>query len=364
LLFIRSAIIALLAFALARPVAQGKWSSADPQGHVTAALLLDCSASMAFDENGRTRFQMAQAAARQIIRGLRPGDRVALILMGLPSSPADLEPTGDLRAIEARIDEAKISYGRADLAESLGLAADTLARFEKSARDIYIVCDRQALSWDSVNSEFATKWRAQMAGPGITNRTFVLPVGSVDSDNIAVDSARLVNPPAVVGQPADIEVVVHNYGPVQHAAVPVSIEGSNLAVAQKSISLAPGQSLPVLFPVTFGQSGSQVLIAKIKSAGYTSDDQLDMAVDVISPIRVLVVSGDEQPGQFRGAGDFLKWALAPHRAAAMSGGDPCDVTVVAAEKWSDADLPKYQVVVLANVERFSKDQASALEKDV
>src|SRR5580658_720354 len=104
LLVLRSLVIALLAIALARPVVKGKWAGEESEGRVTAALLLDCSASMGFDENGRTRFQMAQAAARQIIRGLRPGDRVALILMGAPASASEREPTGDLRAIEAKID--------------------------------------------------------------------------------------------------------------------------------------------------------------------------------------------------------------------------------------------------------------------
>ena len=85
LLFMRSAAIALLAVALARPVIRGKWVGQESETKMTAVLLLDCSASMGFDENGRTRFQMAQSAARQIIRGLRQGDRVALILMGAPA---------------------------------------------------------------------------------------------------------------------------------------------------------------------------------------------------------------------------------------------------------------------------------------
>ena len=107
LLLLRSLVIALLALAMARPVVKGKWVGQESSGRVTAALVLDCSASMSFDENGRTRFQMAQAAARQIIRGLRPGDRVSLILMGVQRNAVDLEPTGDLRAVEAKIDEAK-----------------------------------------------------------------------------------------------------------------------------------------------------------------------------------------------------------------------------------------------------------------
>jgi hypothetical protein len=364
LLLLRSLIIATLALALARPVVQGKWVGQESSGRVTAALILDCSASMSFDENGRTRFQMAKAAARQIIRNLRPGDRVSLILMGVPRSPVDLEPTGDLRAVEARIDEAKVGFGRANIHDSLDLAGDLLARYEKSARDLYLVTDHQALSWDGVDAHFAAEWKRRMHGPGINTRMFVLPVGSADSDNLAVESIRLINPPAIAGQPTDIEVVVRNYGSVQHAAIPLSLDAPTISLPPRSISLGAGQSTSVVFNLTFPQSGSQVLTAQLKSSGYTGDDQLRLAVNVIAPIRVLVISGDASSAQVHGAGDFLKWALAPHRSSGATGADPCSVTVLPAEKWTDIDLTKYQVVVLANVERFSTQQEQSLDKYV
>jgi hypothetical protein len=364
LLCMRSLAIALLALALARPVMRGKWAGQESEGKMTAVLMLDCSASMGFDENGRTRFQMAQAAARQIIRGLRQGDRVALLLMGAPPSAGEREPTGDLRAIEARIDEAKLTNGRANLAESLDVAAEVLGRFPQSPHDIYVVSDRQALSWQSVDSQFVVDWKRRMRGSSPGTRMFVLPVGSADADNIAVESVRLLNPPAIAGQQTDIEVVVRNYGSVQHAAIPVSIDGVNPALPERYVSLAGGQSLAVPFSITFKEAGSQVLSAKVKSSGYTGDDQFDMVVNIIPPIRVLVISGDERSGQTHGASDYLRWALAPHAANGVAGGDPCVVTVAPADQWSEADLRKYQVVVLANVERFTVEQATAIESYV
>lgn len=364
LLVLRSVVIALLAVALARPIVKGRWAGEESEGRVTAALLLDCSASMGFDENGRTRFQMAQAAARQIIRGLRPGDRVALILMGAAASAGEREPTGDLRAIEAKIGEARVGSGAANLADSLDVAADVLGRYEKSARDVYVVCDRQALSWQSVDTQFVAEWKRRMHEPTLNTRMFVLPVGSADADNIAIESVTLLNPPAIVGQQAEVEVVVRNYGSVQHAAVPVTIEGATPAVAERSVSLAGGQSAHVVFSVPFKTAGSQVMTAKLRSAGYTGDDQLDMVVNVIAPIRVLVISGDERQGQVHGASDYLKWALAPHLSSGNPGGDPCSVTIAPAEKWLASDLGRYQVVVLANVERFTAEQATAIEEYV
>ena len=181
-----------------------------PGGRVTAALLLDCSASMGYDENGRTRFQMAQAAARQILRGLQSGDRVCLILMGLPQSEADLEPTGDLRAIETRIDEAQIGYSRANLQESLIRAADVLERYEKSNRDVYVVCDRQALSWKEIDERFAADWRRRLSLAEASRRPSSVRRGcssfrwaGPDADNVSIESIRLAAGPAIHYRRAD-----------------------------------------------------------------------------------------------------------------------------------------------------------------
>ena len=235
-----------------------------------------------------------------------------------------------------------------------------MGRYPQSPHDIYVVSDRQALSWQSVDSQFVADWKRRMRGSSPNTRMFVLPVGSADADNIAVESVKLLNPPAIAGQQTDIEVVVRNYGSVQHAAIPVSIDGVKPALPERYVSLAGGQSLAVPFSITFKEAGSQVLSARVKSAGYTGDDQLDMVVNVIPPIRVLVISGDERSGQTHGASDYLRWALAPHAANGVVGGDPCVVAVVPADQWDEADLRKYQVVVLANVERFTAEQATAI----
>lgn len=365
LLAMRSALIALLAVAMARPILKGKWASQYSEGGLTATLLLDCSAGMGFDENGRTRFQMAQAAARQIVRNLRPGDRISLILMGASRAATDLEPTGDLRAIESRIDEARTGYSRSNIADSLDLAADILRRHENSTRDVYIVTDHQAQSWQGIDDRFAAAWNRRVNSSGSAPRIFVFPVGSAESDNVAVESVRLLNAPAIVGQPAEIEAIIRNYGPVQHSALPVTLDTAGLPIPERSINLAPHESAAVNFTVTYPQSGSTVATVRQRGGGYTGDDQLDLAINVIPPIRVLVVSGaDEHAGQSHADSDFLRWALMPHRSAGALGLDPCATTVISADALTDAELAKNQVVVLANVEQLSPSRIHSIEKYV
>src|SRR5436305_3345500 len=69
LLLVRVLIVTVLAIALARPEVRGKFAPAGAAsranaGKGVAAILLDCSASMAFDENGHTRMELARDAAQ------------------------------------------------------------------------------------------------------------------------------------------------------------------------------------------------------------------------------------------------------------------------------------------------------------
>jgi len=119
--------------------------------------------------------------------------------------------------------------------------------------------------------------------------------------------------------------------------------------------------------VAFTAAGPQVVSADIRTSGYRDDDHADGVIDVIAPIRVLVVSGDDwgtELGKFRNESDFLKLALSPYRTVGKAGADPCSVQVVSEEKLGELDLPSFQVVVLANVERLSESQARAVEQYV
>jgi len=377
LLLVRMAMVGLLAIALARPVLEGSLIGVEA-GRVTAVMLLDCSGSMSFDENGRTRFELAQRAAEQILAGLRPGDRVALIPMGAASEPADIEPTTDLRAVANRIEQLHYGYASADLKDALSRAADILERNEKVNRDVYVVCDRQALSWQNLDQNFASDWRKRMESPGAGEarranvRMFVVPVGTTDADNVAVETVRLADPPAIRAQPVDVEVRVHNYCSSARPDVPLTLRVGNRVLLQTHVTLPADQDVWFRFDqsapdrkIILPNAGSQVLGAEIVTTGYTADDRAESSIDVIDPIKVLLISGDSRAGPFQSETDFVRWALAPHQAAGMrQEPDPCSLTVLAADEWGGSEIDAYQVVIVANVERFSARQVRALERYV
>jgi hypothetical protein len=367
LLLLRMAIVAALAMALARPAMRGRLGGLTGSGRATAAIILDDSASMGYEQGGKTRLDQAREVVLQILSALNKGDRVSLILAGVPQTDAERAPTSDLQSVAARVAELKPGYGEANMSGALSQAADLLDRYERLNREVYVVCDRQAAGWHGVDAAFTKAWQPRRQGDSAP-RVTVFDVGNSEADNVCVESLQLLNPPAIRGQAADVEVRLHNYGNVPRNAMPVTLSLGSHVISNTTVTLAPDSAAAVKATVRFPESGSRVLSAAIQSTGLTADDRLDCAVDVTDPIKVLVISGDESSGPadspFRGEASLLRLALAPYATTHRTGPDPAAVTVLPPEKWSAADLSQYQVVIVANVERFTAVQARDLEQFV
>src|SRR5262249_51546018 len=93
LLLVRMATIAILAIALARPVLRAGSLPLGESGRVSAVVILDRSASMAFEEAGRTNMEQAKLAVLNILSNLRRGDTAAIITTGDVSGDFVGQPT-------------------------------------------------------------------------------------------------------------------------------------------------------------------------------------------------------------------------------------------------------------------------------
>ncbi|MEA2708671.1 MAG: hypothetical protein QOF78_1272, partial [Phycisphaerales bacterium] len=133
LLAVRMAAVSLLAVALARPVidsmssaSAGAGSAGEPR--VAAAIVVDCSASMGYEDVAGERIDQARRAVLQILSTMKRGDRVALFAAAPAAPPAEL--SGDLQAVAARGSELKPVAGATDIAATIESAADLLGRQE------------------------------------------------------------------------------------------------------------------------------------------------------------------------------------------------------------------------------------------
>jgi hypothetical protein len=352
------------------PAEPGSPAAPAVRARVDAAILLDCSSSMNYEENGHTRFSIAQGAAKQVLAGLHRGDRASLLLMGTHQTDSDAAPTADLQSVADRIDAAHTDHNTAGIKKTLEKAFHILDRDGSAARDFYIVTDRQALNWHDINANFAAEWAKWANKSQVTARIFVVPVGNNDSDNVGVESVDLLDGPAIVGQSANISIEIRNFSATPRAALPLTLSVNGRPEFETTVTVPPKGTVRVNAPIkgtAFTSPGQQIVTAEIRTAGYHDDDKAIGVIDVIEPIRVLIVSGDDwgtDLGKFRNESDFLRLALSPYATLAREGADACKVEVVNEEKLSELNLISYQVVVLANVERLTESQARTVEQYV
>jgi hypothetical protein len=379
LLAVRTAIVSLLAVALARPVLAGDWwRRVTPAGPTCTVLLLDCSTSMGYQINGQSRFDLARRAALDVVQNMSSGDEVSLVLLGVDDLQQPPAPSADLRSLALRLSEATVRPTSCDAAAALDAAIRVLKSARAAQRRIVLVSDRQAVTWNNASDAFSASWRGAIAEldarAGARTTFSVITAGGDEHENIAVESAQPAGGgPLIRGQFGQIDVVVHNYGEAPRADVPISLFAGPREQSRASVTLPARSRATVRLSVPLPASGSHLLSVRLAQQGLLSDDRFDLAVDVGDPARVLIISDDAEATEQTasgGAAGYLRAALAPFRAAGERGVDPSVVEIVAPSAATTAPLRAGNtgrcdlVVLIADSFRPTPQLVSQLERFV
>ena len=234
LLLLRTAMISLIAFALARPVLYARAATPPRPGRSAAVMVLDRSASMSLNDNGRRRLDLAKEAIFQLLSpGFKRGDDLWLLALGDGDPASAAVYASDPMELAQHVHDVNSASGAADVASGLNRAIKLLASSDAANREIYLVCDRAAQGWSGVDNQFVQQWTQQARG---RVRLFVIPVGSQDTDNVAIESITVSPSPAVVNQPLEVQVRVRNFGSVPRAAVPITVESRDRSGKQEVLS--------------------------------------------------------------------------------------------------------------------------------
>lgn len=143
LLSLRMAMVVVLALLGATPLVQCSRLSVDrPHGaSVALAIVVDDSHSMrAREPGGESRWTRAREGARQLLRSVREGDAVAIVLAGRPARVA-LSATTDLGAARAALEELRQTDRASDLDNAIKLARSTLQNLEQPDKKVIVLSD-------------------------------------------------------------------------------------------------------------------------------------------------------------------------------------------------------------------------------
>jgi hypothetical protein len=375
LMLARMALLALVAFALARPFWNPQPAGASSGTEPTAGsgdsgvrrdvvLVLDGSTRMGRQAGGTTPRDRAIAWARAFVKRLGPGDSVAFLVAGDRVRGLVDPPSFDLARVDQALADAPPSRGSGDLPSAIGEAFRILEKTGNPARDVVVLSDARRSSWrpgDLPRWTLLRDLRGRMPDPPrVWAPTFALadpPDGPPDGSVGPLELSRAVLTP---GLPVEVTASIANAGPgPMTRAVELVVDGSGVPGSSRVVGPIPaGGKIPVAFRTEFDRAGSHLVAVRLAPDPdpLPADDESARPVSVASALSVLLVDGEPGLEPLSGEVDFLRAALAPT-------GDPSplvDASTVPAREFKAEMLKGKRVVVLANVDRLGPELSAAL----
>jgi hypothetical protein len=357
LLILRCLILALLAFALARPsLREGGFGGFG--GDEAAILLVDNSGSMSATDGAVSRFEKAQKAAGQILDGLPAGSRVAVWLVSDTVRESVSEPARDLALARKSIREAKRTDQGTEWQSALRRAVEMLKKQPGVHKHIYAVTDGQAAGWKGVG-----EIRTQLEAVKREMRATLVLTTEGEQGNLGITDVRLATALPTVNQPLRFEVSVANFGPAEAGGVAVSLAIDDEPPAEEQMldTIAVGgapKSLSLF--ATFREPGFHTVTARLHSDRCPFDDQRSFALRVIDEVNVLLVDGDPGAEPRDSEVFYLRNALTPVPLELRDRFVIKTRTVTGVE-FEKTALRDFNAVVLANVVDLSPLAADALQ---
>ncbi|MBS0201495.1 MAG: VWA domain-containing protein [Planctomycetes bacterium] len=366
LLLVRMLLIALLAIALARPWFNGswlgRWASTTSRDVV---IIIDGSYSMGWEGPLGTPQAAAVRLARQFVNDLRSGDTVMLLDAREQPRMALTGPTRDRVRIRQALDDLPAPGGTANLHEAITKAVQILATGTNVQRELFVLTDYQALSWQPDDDTLWARLDDLKAQSTVPPRIWVMDAAGGElgkASNFTIERLQVSRELAVPGVPIRFSSKVRYRGGDAAIArsVIVEVNGQRLADQTLRLNLAPDGEASVEFERQFHEPGSHLISVILDSDVLPGDNRSDAVIVVAESLPVVLVDGDKKLDPTRSETFFARAALA------ATGDDVSWIkpSVVTPDALNADTLRNAAVIVLANVAALTEQQQALLERSV
>jgi hypothetical protein len=319
LLALRCAIIALLAFALARPTLRGSDAAGKEDAPVASALVFDNSLRMAYQHANKSRLDEAKELAGWLLTQLPPESPVTVVDRAGRQRGQDL----DRSAAELRVERLETSAAVRPMEDTLRDALRWLEDKRDYRGEIYVFTDLSAEAWPQ--GKLADIARELDAMPG-TN-LYLIDVGAERPRNLGLGGLRLSSQQLAPGGTLRIETelvsagvpaVDENAVDLDPGAAGVELYLENSAGepekrGQQSIAPKSGEPTEIEFSISNLSLGThQGFVRLTGSDALASDDVRYFTVDVRPPTKMLLLGETEEDVL------FLREALSPGGSASAA----------------------------------------------
>ena len=356
LLLFRVAIVALVALGMARPWKENQETSVKPNTPITMVIVLDNSYSMGYREQGRSRFEQAQEEAIRLVDALKPGDRVAVILMNEQAEPYLRKFTSDHEHVKRALRDARLSpLGTnvdAGFREALKFARAAGADDEsmKSTIEIVMLTDMQAVGWE------ALLYSGYLRLFGENLKVYLAGFGRENSPNNFIETVRVASSGS--GE-STVMLTVSSDGIGQADNIAsLDVDGTN--VNQEAFAVDPMRPVFVALVARFPDAGSYRCVLTLQEDNLSVDDRHYFTVNVGDRSSVLVVDGDPMSIPSLSDAYYVSAALNPG-IYTQSEGSAIDAQVIPWSQFPSASLAEHRCIVLCNVPHFDGTNLIRLE---
>lgn len=348
---LRTLILLAIPLALARPEWRKDAQAAMvPKGPAATAIILDASLSMRWAK-GSSLFEQGQDEARDALKDLQADEpSTVLVCTSTPTAPP---PLGFDRArLRATIDEAKPTYGTADLSRCMDMAARALEENPTPGKRLVLVSDMTA-----------SAFRLEAPAPTVKDPTgkLVRPevvLRDVVSGQDALPNHALVDlkiEPALQAGPRAFQFTftVKNYGPEAVKDLEAAVRVGESTQAKGFVDLPPNGTAQKTLTVRFTQGGTVEGSVTLAPDALAEDDRRAFVLPVPRALKALVVNGSPHATRYRDEAFFVEAALS-------APGSPVEVAVRDTDAGLRENFSAYDLVLLLNVSAPSKEDAERL----
>lgn len=362
LMLIRAALLILLALGLARPTMTNLGSLLGGGASSAVAIILDNSASMGVIDQGRSRFETALGAAGQILDQLEDGDQVSLWLTGGPDFPDEGRLDRTREKVTQILQQAAVSYQKADLGTSVQQARNVLLGSDAPNKQIYVISDMQAISWEALVDDEGRPSHDEAALTDQERKLRQIPVILVDCQrspkpNVAVTDVTLESAVPVAGLPVRCVAEIYNASPVeQQRHVELYVDGSKEG-ASPALKIPAGERVKHSFQFVLQRGGLHRGEVRLSGDdGSKFDDQRFFTLEVDQGIPVAIVKPQRHEIPYLEETFYVEQALSPGK----KGGWAITTTSLEASALLSEPLSNFKVIYLVNLPALESEAAVRL----
>ena len=348
LLALRCAIIAFLAFALARPTLRGSGAAGKEGAPMAAALVFDNSLRMQYEQDDKTRLAKAKELAGWLVNQLPAESPVTVVDRAGRQRGQDLD--GD--AAELRIERMEPAAAVRPMSDAIGDAVRWLETKKDNRGEIYVFTDMAAEAWPEETIAKFAKSLDELPGANV----YLIDVGAAEPTDLGLGRLKLSTERIAPGGLLQLTTDLNVTG-AKDKAKETTVElfvgdgnGKPEKRGQQVVPLTARGPTPIEFSLSGLKLGThQGFVRIVGRDGLVSDDVRYFTVDVRPPSKVLLLAEKANDAL------FVREALSPSSATGLVPSN-FECTIGTFDKLKDVQLSDFAAVCLLDPPPLANDQ--------